>query len=332
MLVVRLFELAIIKRFYLYNKRELLFSRPRGYNGFRNHGKTFLSWKGSVPHETFAIAGDGAVGTVAVPGRGPGTATKKAASSQPESVVSSPVETPSPSSTPFTSSQEENSLESPIQTGVTPEQVLEGETGEIHYIYYLPENYDPSQEYPLVMAMPGYDRMWFGEDSSGSNLDWPGFLCWTQLEEDMIVVSAQLTDWAETSARQAIELTEYFIGNYAVDESRVYATGYSAGGETMSRAVALRPDLYAGYLRGASQWDGDFAPVAENGVAMYIFMAENDEYYGSGRGKHTPASTKPMWTWDGRKMTSAVCCGFKRRTTLGSQSGASPATTTAAPR
>lgn len=35
------------------------------------------------------------------------------------------------------------------QTGVTPEQVLEGETGEIHYSYYLPENYDPSQEYPL---------------------------------------------------------------------------------------------------------------------------------------------------------------------------------------
>lgn len=216
-------------------------------------------------------------------------AQQQAASSQPESVVSSPAETPSPASTPFTSSQEGNSLESPIQTGVTPEQVLEGETGEIHYSYYLPENYDPSQEYPLVMAMPGYDRMWFGEDSSGSNLDWPGFLCWTQLEEDMIVVSAQLTDWGETSARQAIELTEYFIGNYAVDESRVYATGYSAGGETMSRAVALRPDLYAGYLHGASQWDGDFAPVAENGVAVYIFMAENDEYYGSDRAREAYA-------------------------------------------
>ena len=212
-------------------------------------------------------------------------AQQQAASSQPESVVSSPVETPSPASTPFTSSQEGNSLESPIQTGVTPEQVLEGETGEIHYSYYLPENYDPSQEYPLVMAMPGYDRMWFGEDSSGSNLDWPGFLCWTQLEEDMIVVSAQLTDWGETSARQAVELTEYFIQHYAVDTNRVYATGYSAGGETMSRAVAMRPGLYAAYLHGASQWDGDFSSVAENGVAVYIFMAENDEYYGSERAR-----------------------------------------------
>lgn len=97
----------------------------------------------------------------------------------------------------------------------------------------------------------------------------------------MIVVSAQLTDWGETSAQQAIELTEYFLQNFAVDPERVYAAGYSAGGETMSRAVSMRPDLYAAYLHGASQWDGSYAPVAEERVAVYIFMAENDEYYGS---------------------------------------------------
>ena len=43
----------------------------------------------------------------------------------------------------------------------------------------------------------------------------------------------------------------------------------------------MRPDLYAAYLHGASQWDGTFDSVAENKVAVYIFMAENDEYYGS---------------------------------------------------
>ena len=89
--------------------------------------------------------------------------------------------------------------------------------------------------------------MWFGEDSSGSNLGWRGFLSWTELDEDMIVVSAQLTDWGEKSARQAVELTEYFLYHFAVDPKRVYAAGYSAGGE----------------------------------IAVYIFMAESDEYYGS---------------------------------------------------
>lgn len=170
-----------------------------------------------------------------------------------------------------------------METGMIPEQILEGETGTIHYSYYLPESYDPQVEYPLMIVMPGYDMMWFGEESSGSNLNWDGFLCWTRRPEEMIVLSAQLTDWHETSARQAIELTEYFLTNFSVDTSRVYAAGYSAGGETMSQAVSMRPDLYAAYLYGASQWDGDYAPIAENGVAVYIFMAENDEYYGSER-------------------------------------------------
>ena len=176
--------------------------------------------------------------------------------------------------------------EQPMETGIIAEQILEGETGTVHYSYYLPENFDPQKKYPLMMAMPGYDRMWFGEESSGSNLSWDGFLCWTELPEEMIVVSAQLTDWHETSARQAIELTEYFMNHFSVDQSRIYAAGYSAGGETMSQAVAMRPDLYAAYLHGASQWDGDYAPIAQNGVAVYIFMAEHDEYYGPERARN----------------------------------------------
>lgn len=169
----------------------------------------------------------------------------------------------------------------PIQTGWITAQMLEGADGPIHYSYYLPEGYAPEKSYPLMVAMPGYGEMWFGEDTEGNNLRWNGATVWTELDEDMIVVSAQLTDWREKSARQSVELTEYMIENFAVDESRIYAAGYSAGGETMSQAVSLRPDLYAAYIHGASQWDGEYEPLAEEGVAVYIFMGENDEYYGS---------------------------------------------------
>lgn len=159
----------------------------------------------------------------------------------------------------------------PEKTGIVAEQILNGNNGEIHYSYYLPEDYDESKTYPLVITMPGYDMMWFGEDSSGSNLQWNGFRVWTELSEDMIVVSAQLTDWHETSARQAIELTEYFIDNFSVDWTKIYADGYSAGGETMSQAGSMRPDLYAAYLHGASQWDGTYESIAQNDVAVYIY-------------------------------------------------------------
>ena len=181
------------------------------------------------------------------------------------------------------------------QTGLIAEQILSGADGDIHYSYYLPESYDGSRKYPLMVVMPGYDMMWFGESSSGRNVNWSGFTAWTELDMEMIVVSAQLTDWHETSARQAIELTEYFLANFSVDTSRVYAAGYSAGGETMSRAVSMRPDLYAAYLHGASQWDGTFDPIAENGVAVYIYMAEGDEYYGSAKARSAYESLREAY-------------------------------------
>lgn len=173
-----------------------------------------------------------------------------------------------------------------MQTGLIREQILNGAEGDIHYSYYLPEGYDGKRKYPMMVTMPGYDRMWFGEDTSGSNVDWNGFRAWTELDEEMIVISAQLTDWHEKSAWQANELAQYFVDNFAVDTDRIYSAGYSAGGETMSQAVALRPDMYVAYLHGASQWDGEFAPIAENGVAVYIYMAENDEYYGSQKARN----------------------------------------------
>ncbi len=75
---------------------------------------------------------------------------EQAAPSQLESAVSSAVETPAPSPAPAPepAGQAEKSQESTLQTGMIPEQVLEGETGEIHYSYYLPEGYDPNGAYP----------------------------------------------------------------------------------------------------------------------------------------------------------------------------------------
>lgn len=177
-------------------------------------------------------------------------------------------------------SNSEAAADQGAQNGIVTNQILESGEGQIHYSYFLPTGYGSSQSYPMMVVMPGYDRIWHGESTAGSNLDWSGFTVWTELDEEMIVVSAQLTGWDETSARQANALTEYFIENFAVDTSRIYAAGYSAGGETMSQAVALRPDLYTAYLHGASQWDGTYAPLAENRVAVYIYMAEGDEYYG----------------------------------------------------
>ena len=138
-----------------------------------------------------------------------------------------------------------------VQGGFTENQTLDGADGIIHFSYYLPDGYDSAKTYPLIVAMPGYGEMWFGEDSAGSNLRWNGVQAWTKLSEPVILVSGQLTDWGAKSARQANELAEYMIDHFSVDTSRVYAAGYSAGGETMSQAVT--PWQKTGW-RSISSW------------------------------------------------------------------------------
>ena len=97
----------------------------------------------------------------------------------------------------------------------------------------------------------------------------------------MIIVAPQLSDWGETSANQTIALAEYFMENYNIDTSRVFAEGYSGGGETMSQVMGKRPDLFTAYLQCSSQWDGDYEPVVKSRTPIYFVIGEGDEYYGS---------------------------------------------------
>ena len=99
--------------------------------------------------------------------------------------------------------------------------------------------------------------------------------------DKMIVAAPQLSDWGETSAEQTIALTEYLLDAYNIDREQVYAEGYSGGGETMSRVMGLRPDLFTAYLQCSSQWDGAYEPAVEARVPVYFVIGESDEYYGS---------------------------------------------------
>ena len=74
---------------------------------------------------------------------------------------------------------------------------------------------------------------------------------------------------------------EYFISNYNIDSDKVYANGYSGGGETMSLVMAKRPELFSAYLHCSSRWDGDYELVVQNRVPVYFVIGADDEYYGS---------------------------------------------------
>ena len=160
-------------------------------------------------------------------------------------------------------------------------QIYESETeGTIHYNLFVPEDYDSNKPYALHIALPGWEGLYF--QGAGEDLRWeylpfesPNYV------SDMIVVSAQLNDWGQTSARQTVARTEHMLSEYNIDLDRVYITGYSGGGETLSRVMELKPELYAAALFVSSQWDGDPASLVKAKIPLYLFTAEHDSYYGS---------------------------------------------------
>ena len=158
--------------------------------------------------------------------------------------------------------------------------VLHAPEGDIHYHIYVPDDYDGSEPYALYLTLPGYEGLYF--QGVGQNLYNEDFAFEAlHYNDQMIVAAPQLNDWGETSAEQTIVLTEYLLDAYNIDPNRVYANGYSGGGETMSLVMGMRPDLFTAYLQCSSQWDGAYEPVVAARVPVYFVIGEGDEYYGA---------------------------------------------------
>lgn len=164
--------------------------------------------------------------------------------------------------------------------------------GDIHFGLYVPESYtlrntgNGSKPYALFVTLPGYEGLYF--QGVGVNIQAEDYGIEAQkYNGDMIIVAPQLNDWGETSARQTVALTRYFIDHYDIDPEKVYLNGYSGGGETGSLVMELAPELYTAFLHCSSQWDGDLSPLAAAMTPVYLATGENDSYYGSASVRET---------------------------------------------
>ena len=117
------------------------------------------------------------------------------------------------------------------------------DSGDIHYNVYFPEHYDGNEPYALFLTLPGYQGLYrFG---AGENLRTEAFGFEAQKYiADMIILAPQLNDWGANSADQAVALLDYFLERYNIARTRIYAEGYSGGGETLSLVMERRPELF----------------------------------------------------------------------------------------
>ena len=157
----------------------------------------------------------------------------------------------------------------------------------ITYNIYLPEGYDESQSYPMVVFIA--DSSCAGSDATRSLTQGRGALVWATKEwqaanPTIVVVPTYpetiLDDHNGYTTTEYVELTKRFIDKmtveYAVDTNRIYGTGQSMGCMTTLILASEYPDLYAACMFVDGQWDVSALQGLESQTFVY-FAAEDDE-------------------------------------------------------
>lgn len=152
----------------------------------------------------------------------------------------------------------------------------------VPYDYRLPDGYDPTQAYPMVVILPGYGMGYDGENARVEIVaDIPATAWfqeeWTGTDEKVIVLAIQSPRTGNV-AGAAIELIESFKAGNAVDPNRVYLSTVSYGSTVAWSILASRSDLIAGVLLtgGFPSSATQRTAIAAGEVPIWISHGVND--------------------------------------------------------
>ena len=131
---------------------------------------------------------------------------------------------------------------------------------EMHYRYYLPQGYDPNQQYPLLLFLHGS-----GESGTDNNIQVSrhigNLIEQTEVNYPAILLAPQLpesNDWdPNTSLDRTDEILDQMFTQFNIDSNRLYLTGLSMGGFGTMRYLYHYHLTQPGDLRFAAA-----APVA----------------------------------------------------------------------
>ena len=168
-------------------------------------------------------------------------------------ILVTPTRTQTPSKTPL-STIAVNS----VQLGQHPYAFQSSSGTEVRFLLYLPENYDPHQQWPLILFLHGRGER--GMDIELIKAQPLPKLLETQSNLPFIVVSPQLPsgDWSHY-IDPVDELLTHLEATLPIDSSRLYLTGLSLGGFGVWNYALRYPDRFTA-----------IAPIA----GWYIYQGE----------------------------------------------------------
>jgi len=147
------------------------------------------------------------------------------------------------------------------------------------YSLYVPEDYDPSKSYPLLMYIPDASgasktaeelvQQYFGADVWVTASEQAKHECFVLVPAfSVIVVDDDHNTSNEIDA--AVDLLHSLTGQYSIDTNRLYTTGQSMGCMTSLYLNGKYPDLFAASLLVSGQWDISQLSSLTNEKFFYI--------------------------------------------------------------
>ena len=134
----------------------------------------------------------------------------------------------------------------------------------LEYSLYIPNDYDETEEYPLIMFIPDSSgsgksaaqlveqyygaAVWATDDEQEKH---PSFVLVPAFSETVVDDSWNTSNQIET----AVKLIESIEEKYSIDTDRIYTTGQSMGCMTSLYLNSIYPHLFAASLYLSGHWD-----------------------------------------------------------------------------
>ena len=177
------------------------------------------------------------------------------------------------------------------------------------YNIYLPEDYSPTQKYPLVLFI--HDAGVASNDIKQPLYQGNGATSWAEPEAQgrhkCIVVAPEypvITVDDNFNYSHHLDATIALIKDlqqrYSIDSDRIYTTGQSMGCMSSIVLMLKEPDMFAGALLVAGKWKPELmAPLSKQNI--WIISCEGDTSSNTLQGQAVD-----IWRKDGNKVSEAT--------------------------
>jgi predicted peptidase len=150
----------------------------------------------------------------------------------------------------------------------------------LRYLIHLPVGYDNSQEkWPLLLYLHGG----MGRGNDFKKLYWyqvPKMILEKKYNLPFIVIIPQCPDgkmWSNIELLAVSELLKNAIGSYKVDSTRIYAIGYSMGGNGVLALAYYEPDIFTAIASMSGYYTTWWASKIKN-IPLWFFHGAKDDH------------------------------------------------------